>query len=70
MVERQPVKSSTIKSVGYDPKSKTLEVEFNGGSVYHYHDVPKETHEGLVSAKSAGSYLHASVKGVYKHSKQ
>lgn len=70
MVDRVPVTSSTIKSVGYLPNENTLAVEFKDGSVYHYHDVPKEVHDGLVGAKSVGSYLHNNVKGSYKHSKQ
>jgi len=70
MVDRQPVKSSNVKSVGHDPKTNTLAVEFKDGSIYHYHDVPKDVHESLVSARSVGGYIHASIKGVYKHSKQ
>ena len=69
MIERLPVSSSNIKSVGHDPSTNTLAVEFKDGSVYHYHDVEKDIHEGLVSAKSIGSYLH-SIKGKYKYSKQ
>lgn len=70
MVERAPVTSSNVKSVGHDASTGTLEVEFKDGSVYHYHDVPKEVHEGLVSSKSVGGYIHSNVKGKYKHSKQ
>lgn len=71
MVDRVPVSSSNIKSVGYDPSEKTLAVEFSDGSVYHYHNVEKDVHEGLISAKSVGSYFHTNVKkGSYKHSKQ
>lgn len=70
MVERVPVTSSNIKSVGHDPDTNTLAVEFSDGSVYHYHDVEKDIHEGLVAAKSVGGYLHSTIKGKYKHSKQ
>ena len=71
MVDRTPVNSSNVHSVGYDPEQKILSVEFkNGGGVYHYHDVEKDVHEGLVAARSVGGYLHANVKGIYKHSKQ
>lgn len=70
MVERTPIKSSNVKSVGYDPETKTLAVEFNGGGVYHYHDVEKDVHEGLVSARSVGGFIHNNIKGAYRHSKQ
>ena len=70
MIERKPVSSSNVKSVGHDPDSNTLEVEFSDGSVYHYHDVPKDVHEGLISSKSVGGFIHKNIKGSYKHSRQ
>ncbi len=70
MVERSPVKSSNVKSVGYSPDDKTLAIEFSDGSVYHYHDVEKDTHDQLVASKSVGGFIHGNIKGVYKHSKQ
>ena len=70
MVERTPVSSSNVRSVGHDEKTNTLAIEFKDGSVYHYHDVPKDVHEGLISAKSVGGFVHSQIKGNYKHSKQ
>ena len=70
MVTRTPVSSSNVKSVGHDPDTNTLEVEFKDGSVYHYHDVPKDEYEQLIAVKSVGGYIHANIKGSYKHSKQ
>jgi hypothetical protein len=57
-MERQPVSSSNVLSVGYDPDERTTEVEFKGGSVYRYHDVEPHEHEALVNADSIGSHLH------------
>lgn len=68
-MDRTPVKSSNVASVGYDPDAKTLEIEFKDGSVYHYHNVESDTHVGLMSAKSHGQYIHANIKGSYKFSK-
>jgi hypothetical protein len=70
MVDRQPVKSSNVRSVGYDKETSTLAVEFNGGSVYHYHDVPKEVHENLIASRSVGGFLSSNIRGKFKHSKQ
>lgn len=70
MVERTPVTSSNVRSVGHDPESNTLAVEFKDGSIYHYHDVDKDTHDQLIAARSIGGFIHANLKGVYKHSKQ
>jgi len=68
-MDRKPVKSSNVTSVGFDPATKTMEIEFKDGSVYHYHGVEPDTHSGLLSAKSIGKYVHANIKGQYRHSK-
>lgn len=66
---RRGVRSSTVKSVGYDLTSRTLEVEFNDGGVYRYHDVSPQKHLDLLRSKSIGSFLHAEVKGKHQHTK-
>lgn len=40
-MNRTSVTSSNIASIGYDPSSLTLEVEFTDGSIYQYFDVPE-----------------------------
>ena len=69
-IDWTPVKSSNVARVGYDAEGRTMAVEFTDGSIYHYHDVEKNVHDDLISAKSVGSHLHKNVKGVYKHTKQ
>jgi len=64
-MERQPVSSSNLVSVGYDPSSETLEVEFKNGSVYRYFNVPPIEHEQLMSAPSHGVYFNANIKNAY-----
>jgi hypothetical protein len=59
---RQPIKSSNISSIGYDAASSTLEVEFTTNAVYQYYNVPRSVYEGLMNAKSHGSYLAHYVK--------
>ena len=61
-MNRVPVKSSNIKSIGYDSASRTLEVEFLSGGVYSYNDVPKATALHFMKAKSKGQYFSASIK--------
>lgn len=68
-MQRQPVSSSNIASIGYDGQSETLEVEFLDGSVYQYYNVPSGTHGGLMAASSHGSYLSANIKGRYQYQK-
>lgn len=69
-IERQPVSSSNIKSIGHDSNQNVLAVEFKDGSVYHYHDVPADAHDALVGAKSVGGHFHANIKNNYTHSRQ
>jgi hypothetical protein len=64
-MNRQPVESSMIRSVGYDAASETLEVEFNSGKVYQYFEVPAEIHRELMEASSVGSYMQAEIIDVY-----
>lgn len=63
---RQPVSSSNIHSIGYDPESRTLEIEFHGGGVYQYLGVPESVHNGLMRASSHGSYFHRHIKDSYR----
>ena len=66
---RQPVSSSNLKSVGYDPNSALLEIEFHDGSIYQYSGVPKDTYTALVEAASLGSFLHKHIRGKYSYRK-
>jgi hypothetical protein len=68
-MNRTPVRSSNIRSVGYDPVSQTLEVEFHSGSIYQYSGVPETIYQGFMCAASKGSYFHAHVKGRYPYTK-
>jgi hypothetical protein len=53
---RQLVESSSISSVGFDPASQVLEVEFRrGGRVYRFFDVPEFLFKGLMVARSKGT---------------
>src|SRR5688572_3679593 len=56
-MEREPVDSTNLASVGYDPETQVLEIEFQSGGVYQYYDVPVELYEELMSASSHGSYF-------------
>jgi hypothetical protein len=69
-MERVPVSSTTIASIGYDPLTLTLEVEFIGGSIYQYFDVPQSVHDEVMLSPSVGKALNAIVKQNYRFAKQ
>ncbi len=63
---RKSVSSSNLHSVGYDPESQTLEIEFNNGGIYQYYYVPESVHNELMSASSHGKYFHRHIKNKYR----
>lgn len=65
-VTRQPVSSSTIRSVGYDRSEGTLEVEFIRGGVYQYIGVPEFLYLGFLLTSSKGQYFNNKIQGRYK----
>ncbi len=68
-MDRKTVDSSMLKSIGYDPNTQTLELEFNNGQVWQYMDVPPEEFEGLMNASSHGSYARNNIIGDYNETK-
>jgi frataxin-like iron-binding protein CyaY len=68
-MERKPVISSNIKSVGYDPDSKTMHVEFTNGGLYEYAGVEPAQHQALISAPSVGKHFGTHVRGQFQHRK-
>ena len=55
-MERKRVNSDKIRAVGYDPKSRVMEVELRDGSVLAYSGVSQEVHRQFMNAPSPTSY--------------
>ena len=68
-MERVPVDSSNLASVGYDKKTFTLEIQFKSGGTYQYYGVPESIHQGLMAAESHGKYFISQVKNTYAYKK-
>lgn len=68
-MKHDDVKSSNIKSVGYDEKEKTLEVIFSNGSHYSYSGVDAEAYKSFVGAESIGKHFSTNIKSKYKFKK-
>lgn len=66
-MNRTPVSSSTVVSVGYEPSTLTLEVEFKNGSIYQYFDMPDSVYQELMRASSVGKFLNANIKNNYRY---
>jgi len=69
-MNRTPVSSSSLTSVGYDIENMILEIEFHSGGIYQYFNVPESKYDGLMSADSHGKYFDAHIKkGGYRFEK-
>ena len=68
-MERKPVTSSNVASIGYDPSSETLEVEFVNGSIYQYYNVPQSIYDSFRAASSAGKFLAYQIKNAFPFSR-
>ena len=65
-MQRIPVNSSNLASVGYDQTSKVLEIEFHRGGIYQYLDVPEIEYRGLMQADSHGTYFRVNIRDRYR----
>lgn len=64
-IERQPVVSGNLKSVGFDAATSTMDVEFSSGRVYRFLNVPPTVHKDLIGAESVGSFFARNVRGKF-----
>jgi hypothetical protein len=65
-LERQQVTSSTIESIGYNPITAVLEIQFAPGDLYEYFMVPKSTYLALLKAPSKGRFFRESIRGQFQ----
>ena len=73
-IELRPVyqdgKEHNLQREGYDPETRTLQLEFQGGGLYAYDEIPPELYERFLAAESKGKFFHAEIrKGGYKFKK-
>ena len=61
-MQREPIDSSVIASMGYAAEQRILQLEFRSGDVYRYFDVPEEEYAAIRSAESKGTYLNQAFK--------
>lgn len=69
-MKRVTVVSNNILSIGYDEQDLILEIEFKGGSIYQYLEIPLKVFNELMTAESHGKYFANYIqKGNYKYKK-
>lgn len=65
-MQRESVRSSNLRSVGYDLEDLILEIEFKKSGVYQFYDVLESEFNGLMRAYSHGSYFAKNIKDKYQ----
>ncbi|SFU70091.1 KTSC domain-containing protein [Polaromonas sp. YR568] len=68
-MNRDPVASSNLISVGYDDQAQTLEIEFSNGTVYQYYNVSQALFDQFMEAPSKGQFLNIYLKNSYPFSR-
>jgi len=68
-MDRVPVDSSNLASIGYDESTQTLEIEFKNGGLYQYFDVPASVHTELLGSDSLGSYFSHQIRSSYRYTR-
>ncbi len=66
-MQREPVESTTVASIGYDETSQTLEVEFNDSRIYEYYNVGQNIYEAFMETDSKGRFLNSQIKGSFPY---
>lgn len=64
-MNRIPVNSEMIESIGYDTISETLELAFIEGQIYQYIEVPENVFMKLMYAESKSEFFNSYVKERY-----
>lgn len=65
MITMNPVKSSTIKEVGYQESTQTLVVKFMNEKKYEYSNVPNHIYLEFVNSSSKGQYFIKNIRDNY-----
>ncbi len=71
-MDREVVVSVSVRAVGYDRDTSTLEIEFCDSSIFQYSDVSEEVYQGFMNSlglnleKTDLQYFGKNIKGQYK----
>ncbi|MFZ5802554.1 MAG: KTSC domain-containing protein [Candidatus Omnitrophota bacterium] len=65
----QMVLSTEIEWIGYERKTKVLQVEFIAGATYQYQNVPEFIFQNFLNAPSHCQFLDQNIKGKFPYRK-
>lgn len=61
-IERKPIRRAGIRSAGYDPSARILEIEFDNGSVVQHSGVGAEIARRFLASAAPGSYYKDNIE--------
>jgi KTSC domain len=64
-MQREPVTSAALRSVGYDRETGDLELEFRSGRIYRYAAVPAALHDWLLRTRNKAVFVAHHLAGRY-----
>jgi hypothetical protein len=64
-MDRKRVNSSKLRSVGYDEKTRTLEVEMSNGLIFQYTGVYPDVHRRFMPAPNPTSFFDDKIAEEY-----
>jgi hypothetical protein len=64
-MERKRVNSSKIRSIGYDEKTMTLEIEMRNGELWQYSKVYPEVYRRFMAAPNPTSFFEDKIAEEY-----
>lgn len=59
---RRPVRSTSLKAVGYAPATQTLEIEYRHGGLVRYTGVPAELYQALLRVSGKALFVEQVVE--------
>jgi hypothetical protein len=62
---RTGVKSSLVKSIGYTPNTKLLEIEFLNGELFQYSNIVVDTYLRFMASESYSKFFKENIKDQY-----
>jgi len=69
VITMHPVDATQLVSAGYDGDTETLYIEFKGGIVYKYLEVPLNVFNNLKNSSSPGRFFVSSIRQFYDYSR-
>ena len=64
-MNRIPVKSRSIVSLGYDSTTHVLEIEFTKKEIFQYINIPQTVYAGLFQSSAKEDYFASFIKNRY-----